>query len=168
MYILKPTIIASVLILSVFGAKANAPVDRHTWSAVSLQLSVTSPVITGKRNPQFSVRITNSSERSVKILDIEGRPDFQNEYCEIVVEQSGALVEILSAISDPGSLQHSAYVELHPGEQWEFILPNSPHALYLLPAGTYEAFLRLVSTPLESAHAIVSNRVKLEVPKNGL
>ena len=102
--------------------------------------------------PVFSVAVSNSTDRPVRVLDVRDgrRPDLQDSYFELFVIQGTKLVNVPVAISDPGPFSSADFFELRPGARVGFQRISYKRALEDLPAGEYEAFILFWADPLES------------------
>ena len=116
--------------------------------------------------PHFRLTITNVSDHIMQVLDAERRVDLQHTYYALVISKDGKPVDLPRAISDPGPISATDWVEIPPGQSKVFLLANFPEKFETLPAGVYEAYVNFWRDPLQShSTAYRSPRVEFTVTK---
>ena len=144
----------TVLSYVVWGSlqQPESPSQRPACNGVSVSLSADVSRIRVGERPIFSVAVSNGTERPVRVLDVRDgrRPDLQGNYFELFVFQGTKAVDVPIAISDPGPLSSSDFIELQPGARVGFERISYKRALENLPAGAYEAFILFWRDPTES------------------
>lgn len=130
----------------------DAPILHPACTGVTLSLAAEASQIKAGDKPQFSVAVSNRTDRSVRILDIRNgrRPDLQDSYFEVFVIQGARAVDVPIAISDPGPLSAADFLSLQPGERAEFRRISHKRVLEDLPPGAYEAFILFWQDPMAS------------------
>ena len=120
-----------------------------------ISVTLTSEASTARRGekPQFSVAVSNATDRPVRILDVRNgrRADLQDTYFELFVVQQRTTVGVPAAISDPGPLSEADFFELRPGARIEIPRISYTRALEQLRPGRYEAFVLFWRDPMDAA-----------------
>src|SRR5438105_1608626 len=89
---------------------------------LALSLSVIEPVIPEGSAPSFRLTVTNVSGHVCRVLDLARRADLRDTYCNLVALKDGKPVDVPRAISDPGPLSDSDWLEIRPGGAKTFLL----------------------------------------------
>jgi len=88
--------------------------------------------------PVFVVTFTNTSNRSIHVLD-SARGDLQAAYLPIDIYENSRKVDLARAISDPGPLSDKAYRAIGPHQSAVVRLQSLPIAVHHLKPGRYTA-----------------------------
>jgi len=148
-------LVSAAILLAVASGSVQQPDDpilRPACKGVSVLVVAEASQVKAGNKPQFSVAVSNNTDRSVRVLDVRDgrRPDLQDSYFELFVIQGTRVVDVRIAISDPGPLSSADWLELRPGARVEFRRISYKRALEKLPPGAYEAFILFWRDPLES------------------
>lgn len=113
------------------------PILRPVCTGVSVSVVAEASQVKAGNTPQFSVVVSNDTDRSVRVLDVRDgrRPDLQDSYFELFVIQGTRVIDVPVAISDPGPLSSSDWLEIRPGARVEFRRVSYKRALEKLPPG---------------------------------
>lgn len=153
-YLMGWLVSAAILVAVASGSvqQPDDPILRPACKGVSVSLVAEASLVKAGDKPQFSVAVSNNTDRSVRILDVRDgrRPDLQDSYFELFVIQGTRVVDVPSVISDPGPLSAADFLELRPGARVEFRRVSYKRALEKLPPGAYEAFVLFWRDPMES------------------
>lgn len=134
------------------GQAAEDPILRPPCKGISVTLVADPSQVTVGVRPRFSVAVTNDTERPMRILDVRNgrRVDLQDTYFELFVVHGTRLVDVPIAISDPGPLSSTDFLELQPRARVEFRHISYTRMLEELPPESYEAFILFWRDPMES------------------
>ena len=142
----------TVFLATLVSCSHVTPIAEKASSANDLTLSLVAvqPVIPVGAPPRFRFTLTNVSNHSCRILDVERRVDLQHTYYDLVVTKGGKPVDMPRAISDPGIVSDADWLEIPPGGAKTFVLTNFPDQFETLPPGVYEAHVDLWRDPDQS------------------
>lgn len=142
----------TVLLATLVSCSHVTPVVERASSAHDLTLSLDAmqPVIPVGTSPRFRFTLTNISDHACRILDADRRVDLQHAYYDLVVTKSGKPVNVPRAISDPGPVSDTDWLELPPGGAKTFLLSKFPDQFETLPPGVYEAYVDFWRDPYQS------------------
>jgi hypothetical protein len=148
-------LVSAVILLAVVSGSGQQPDDpllRPICKEVSVALVAEASRVKAGERPQFSVVVSNDTDRPVRILDVRDgrRTDLQDTYFELFVIQATGALDVPIVISDPGPLSAADFRELRPGARVEFRRISYKRALEKLAPGAYEAFVLFWRDPLES------------------
>jgi hypothetical protein len=150
---LRP-IVAAIVWLMAGQAEARAqttalPLCRD----LVVTLSIAAPRVLVGQRPRFDVSIYNMSATPRRVLDVRDgrRPDLRQVYLALVVRRNGADFSIPAAVSDPGPISPTDFVEL-PVSSGIHVrdLPAAP-AITDLPAGDFEAAIVFWRDPYDAS-----------------
>jgi len=115
--------------------------------------------------PSFRLTLTNISDHTCRILNIDGRrADLQHSYYDLVIWQDGKEIFVPRAISDPGPVSDADWASVAPGATKTFLLTSFPQNLKSLRPGVYEATIRFWRDPYTSrSNAYASPKAKFTV-----
>lgn len=133
---------------------------------LSMSLVATEPIFSLGTVPRFRLTFTNISDHTCRILDAERRVDLQHTYFNLVILKEGKPVDVPRAISDPGPVSDSDWLEIPPGRTKTFSLTNFPDRFEALPIGVYVAYIDFWRDPYQShATAYQSPRARFTITK---
>jgi hypothetical protein len=157
-------IASAVLICSVSFACAA---DRsHGLRDFALALQPIESRIPAGTSPRFRITLTNISDHTCRVLNIERRVDLQHTYFDLVVTKDGEPVRLPRAISDPGPISDADWLQIAPGGTKSFTLASFPQTYDRLPPGTHEAYVQFWHDPFQSrTTAYKSETAKFTVTK---
>lgn len=124
--------------------------ETNVARPIALTLWPVQSEITAGHAPQFRLTLSNTTDRVQRVLNIAKRIDLQHTYYNVVVAQKGKPISGFRAISDPGPVSETDWIEIPPGTTRTFPLTNFPDAFDQLPSGSYEAFVEFWQNPYES------------------
>lgn len=118
------------------------PTDGDDPDPLHVELSVQIVQTDGRQYPVFHVLVENRSDSTLRIIDLQNRPDLQHGYCPIDVNPVDRSFEFWVSISDPGYLGEEAMIVLRPEENARFELSRQPIDYGQFAPGKYDAVLR--------------------------
>jgi hypothetical protein len=138
---------------SVSAAQMQSPTAVQTCEAADVTVATSTPMIRAGTRPEFSVIVANKSDRAMRVLDVRNgrRNDLQDTYFELLVVESGRVVDLPVVISDPGPVADIDYADLKPGERIEVRPLSYKRATERLLPGKYAAFILFWQNP-ENPH----------------
>jgi len=142
----------TAIALGSIGIEQRDPLLLPACRDVSVVLTATASEIKRGERPEFSVTVSNKTDRPTRILDVRNgrRVDLQDTYFELFVVRGTTAVEVPVAISDPGPVTAADFVELRPGGHIVISRVSYKRALERLPPGTYRAFVSFWREPHDS------------------
>jgi hypothetical protein len=161
-------LIVAVLLAALVSCTHVTPVTERASATddLVLLLDAIRPVTPLGATPSFRLTIHNVSGHACRILDADRRVDLRYTYYELVITKGGKRVALPSAISDPGPVSDSDWLEIPPGNAKTFIFTDFPERFETLPAGVYEAYVDFWRDPFQShATAYLSPRAKFTIAK---
>lgn len=140
--------VACILILCYQSTcAAQKPISSHDFT---LSLKPVDVHIKKGNTPKFQLTLTNVSNQACKILNVEHRSDLQNTYYKLVITKDGWPVDIPEAISDPGPISDSDWIEVSPGGKKEFLFTSFPLDFQELQPRIYKAYIIFWRDPYQS------------------
>jgi hypothetical protein len=135
--------------VSVLAAQKPSPTTVPACRAAEVTVATDPSTLRVGTRPQFSVAITNKSDRSIRVLDVRNgrRIDLQDSYFELFIVEGSRLVDLPIAISDPGPIADADYAILKPGERIEVRTLSYTREAERLPPGKYSAFILFSQDP---------------------
>jgi hypothetical protein len=129
--------------------QTQTPTKVQACRATKVELATATPMVKAGTRPQFSVLVANTSDRSIRVLDVRNgrRNDLQDAYFELFIVEGQQVVNLPRVISDPGPLADGDYAVLKPGEQIEVKPLSYTQAAERLPPGKYSAFILFWQNP---------------------
>jgi hypothetical protein len=153
------------ILLVTFLAVGYAAERSHYTRDFALRLEpVASQIRTGTA-PLFRLTLTNISDHTRRILNVDGRrADLQHSYYDLVIWKAGKEMWVPRAISDPGPISDADWLEIAPSATKSFLLTNFPQDLKTLRPGDYEASIRFWRDPYTShSNAYDSPKAKFTI-----
>lgn len=144
----KKTLIFFALLIGANPIQSYGVDTVSISGAVKVTLMVLEPTLNERELPRFIVSITNTSNKVLRALSVENRPDLQDSYCKVVINSLDRKAEMHESISDPGTILDSDYVEIQPNGALKFVLVPEILATDLLP-GTYSAYVVYWIDPID-------------------
>jgi hypothetical protein len=135
--------------LSVLAAQKPSPATVPACRAAEVTVATASPTLRVGARRQFSVAITNKSDRSIRVLDVRNtrRNDLEDSYFELFIVEGSRLVDLPIAISDPGPIGDADYAVLKPGERIEVRTLSYTREAEGLSPGKYSALILFWQDP---------------------
>ena len=159
--------ISMVLLRSLLAVMISTPIQAYAngMDSLSVSLKVTHSVVKSGELPKLELKIENISDKEVRILNISGRVDLQDTYCEAIFLKDGNSFNYNVAISDPGSVRDQDFVILSSGKELVIDLakPNIDPAS-LLP-GKYGVYVVYRPNPEKYSDAYRTQVVDFVVTK---
>jgi hypothetical protein len=109
---------------------------------------VQSPIFKGT-SPSFYLKITNISTHSVRLLNTEKRISLEHSYYSVVVTKNGKRVDVPVAISDPGPISDSDWIEIPSGDTKTVLLSKFREQYQYLKPGVYKAYVKFGRDPYQ-------------------
>ncbi|MBI3048218.1 MAG: hypothetical protein HYY76_07880 [Acidobacteria bacterium] len=136
---------------SVLAAQVVSPAAVERCQAAEVTVATSTPKVRTGTRPQFSVVVTNTSSRSIRVLDVRDgrRNDLESVYFELVIVRNGRVVDLPTVISDPGPISNADYLVLNPGERLNVQRLSYKRVAERLVAGEYSAFVLFWRNPNE-------------------
>lgn len=157
-------ILVSLIITSAVLMAGEPKAKPKRDFALSLQ-AVDKQIPVGMR-PKFRLTLKNVSGHPRRVLNFGARPDLQHTYCKLIVTKGGKPVELPIAVSDPGPISDTDYLNVSSGATKVFILSSFPDALEKLQPGNYRAYVLFWQNPQQShTTRYKSQEVKFSVRK---
>jgi len=141
-------LIATALVLNTLVSVVAQETNEARSIALNLQ-PVQSEVSAGQA-PQFRLTLSNTTDRVERVLNIAKRVDLQHTYYNVIIVQNRKAIWVPRAISDPGPVSKTDWLEIAPGATRTFLLKSFPDAFDQLPPGSYEAYVEFWQDPYES------------------
>jgi hypothetical protein len=152
---------------AVLAGQAVSPTTVEPCQATEVTVATSTPTIGAGTRPQFSVVVTNTSSRAIRVLDVRDgrRGDLLSTYFELFIVQDGRLVDLPTVIEDPGPVSSADYFVLNPGERLNVPRLSYKRVTERLPAGDYAAFVLFWRIPTEAPETRCrSSEVRFVVP----
>ncbi len=149
---MKHVVIGMVManILVFFGYFSYASQDTPVGHDFSLSLQLVDSHIRQGDTPKFRLTLTNISNNTSQILNIDRRVDLQHTYYKLVVTKDAHPVDVPVIISDPGPITASDWIKVPSGGTRTFLLSNFPDRYQELQPGIYKAYVRFWRDPSKS------------------
>jgi hypothetical protein len=131
------------------SAQMLSPAKVDVCLAANVTVTTSTPMVKAGTRPQFSVVVTNKSDRSMRVLDVRDgrRNDLQDSYFELFIVDGQKLIDLPIIISDPGPITDADYAVLKPGQRIEVRPLSYKRVAERLPPGTYSAFVLFWQNP---------------------
>jgi hypothetical protein len=159
--------LGNIILIVFMISLISKPSDAHAngENDISVSLRIQNQEIEVGKLPKLTVKIKNVSEIKIKVLNIEGRPDLQDTYCESIFLKNGNHFKYMTAISDPGPVGDRDFVKLSPGEELSINLANPNIDPNDLKPGKYEVYVIFRPDPYSFAKKYRSQKVGFIVKK---
>jgi hypothetical protein len=120
------------------SAQMLSPAKVDVCLAANVTVTTSTPMVKAGTRPQFSVVVTNKSDRSMRVLDVRDgrRNDLQDSYFELFIVDGQKLIDLPIIISDPGPITDADYAVLKPGQRIEVRPLSYKRVAERLPPGT--------------------------------
>jgi hypothetical protein len=144
-FVLAWIVVAQALV----SAQMPSPTTVQVCQSANVTVTTSTPMLKAGTRPQFSVVVTNKSDRSMRVLDVRDgrRNDLQNTYFELFIVEGGRVVNLPSVISDPGPIADADYAVLTPGQRIEVRPLSYKRVAERLLPGKYSAFILFWQNP---------------------
>jgi hypothetical protein len=138
-----------VVAQALMSAQMPSPATVRMCGAANVTVAISAPVVKAGTRPQFSIVVTNKSDRPMRVLDVRNgrRNDLQDTYFELFIVEGSRVVDLPSVISDPGPISDVDYAVLQPGERFEVRPLSYKRVAERLPPGHYSAFILFWQNP---------------------
>jgi hypothetical protein len=135
--------------LSALAAQKPSPATVPPCRTAEVTVSPITPTVRVGTRPQFSVAITNKSDRPIRLLDVPNgrRKDLEHSFFELFILEGSRLVDLPIAISDPTRPADTDYTVAEPGERIEVRTLSYTREAERLPPGKYSAFILFSQDP---------------------
>lgn len=147
------------------AAQPQSAMKVPACRSAEVTLQTTTPGVKAGTLPEFSAIVRNNSARAIRVLDVRHgrRPDLQDNYFELFIVARRRVIDLPSAISDPGPISDADYTVLEPGERLEIHPLSYTRSADRLPPGKYSAFIVFWQAPHTLRSQCRSSEASFEV-----